>query len=373
MLQLRKLIAWCAAGAASLAQAASAQPGAASPGAPAGVSVRTVPETVCLVERTPSYLNFDLVIRNASAADLEVEEVRGILLNRAGEVIERRLIWQQSLSTLAPARTIPANGEAAIFNPIIFDALRPGVRVRMEVHFKGAPLNAVPLSIVLDPRSCANRQELRLPVAGRVLAYDGYDLFSHHRRTTYLGPQMAALGLTDNFQRFGLDLVVVDEQGRFFRGSGTRNEDWLGWGRPVRAAGAGTVVAVHNDQPDNEVVGTIDRWTDRDPRRNPMSSYGNYVLIDHGGGEFSIVGHLRAGSVSVRPGQRVAIGETIGQMGNSGASGGVHVHYERRTGPGLAGIRTLPPYFRNVTVVGTGQRGGRQGVPVDSGDILIAR
>jgi murein DD-endopeptidase MepM/ murein hydrolase activator NlpD len=335
--------------------------------------MRTVPERVCLVERTPSYLNFDLLIRNSTSAELVIEEVRGLLLDRSGHVLERRIIWQQSLSALAPARAIPANGEAVIFNPILFHALRPGVHVRMEVQFRGAAHGAAPLSLVVEPVACVNRQELRLPVAGRVLVHDGYDIFSHHRRSTYTGAQMVALGLTDNFQRYGLDFVVVDEQGRFYRGAGTRNEDWLGWGRPVRATGSGTVVSVHNDQPDNEVVGTIDRWTDRDLRRNPMSSYGNYVLIDHGGGEFSVVGHLRAGSVRVRRGQRVSIGDEIAQIGNSGASGGVHVHYERRTGPGIVGIRTLPPYFRGLTVVGTGDRGGRTGVPVDSGDILIAR
>lgn len=361
-------------GSALVAAAASAQPtvGAGEP-PPPGVSMRTVPGRVCLIERAPAYLNFDLLIRNPTPAELTIEEVRGLLLDRSGQVIERRIIWQQSLSTLAPSRAVPPNGEAVVFNPIVFHALKPGLRVRMEVQFKGAPHGAAPVSLVFEPQPCINRQELRMPVAGRVLVYDGYDIFSHHRRSSYSGPQMAALGLTDNFQRFGLDLVVVDEQGRFFRGTGTRNEDWLGWGQPVRAAGSGTVVAIHNDQPDNEVVGTVDRWSDRDLRRNPMSTYGNYVLIDHGGGEFSIVGHLRAGSVRVRPGQRVTIGEPIAQIGNSGASGGIHVHYERRTGPGIAGIQTLPPYFRNVTVLATGEQGGRLGVPVDSGDILIAR
>ena len=35
-----------------------------------------------------------------------------------------------------------------------------------------------------------------------------------------------------------------------------------------------------------------------------MSSYGNYVLIDHGSGEFTLYGHMREGSVKVKRGQR---------------------------------------------------------------------
>jgi hypothetical protein len=47
------------------------------------------------------------------------------------------------------------------------------------------------------------------------------------------------------------------------------------------------------------------------------------------------------------------------------------VHFERRTGPGLAGIATLPPYFHDVQVLGT--RAGTAAVALDTGDIAISR
>jgi murein DD-endopeptidase MepM/ murein hydrolase activator NlpD len=211
------------------------------------------------------------------------------------------------------------------------------------------------------------------PIRERVLVYDGFDFLSHHRRTRYDG-MMKELGLTDNFQRYGVDLVVVDKTGHFFSGTGKKNSDWFGWGKPVHAAADGIVAATHNEQPDNEEVGTVDRWTDRSPKTNPMTSYGNYVLIDHGSGEFTVVGHLKQGSVRVQKGDHVTAGQIIGEIGNSGASGGIHTHFERRTGAGIAGIETLPPYFGDVQIVGTGEVAKRsRAVAIGTGDVVVVR
>ena len=54
--------------------------------------------------------------------------------------------------------------------------------------------------------------------------------------------------------------------------------------------------------------------------------YGNYVQIDHGGGNYTLYGHMSKRLVSV--GQTVSQGEVIGLCGSTGASTGPHVHYE---------------------------------------------
>ena len=59
-------------------------------------------------------------------------------------------------------------------------------------------------------------------------------------------------------------------------------------------------------------------------------SFGNYVTIDHGDGEFSHYAHLARGTFVVKTGQRVEAGQALAHVGNSGYTlgegGGYHVH-----------------------------------------------
>lgn len=63
------------------------------------------------------------------------------------------------------------------------------------------------------------------------------------------------------------------------------------------------------------------------------SGYGNKVMVDHGNGFVTLYGHLQ--KIYVVPGQRVARGNAIGQMGSTGRSTGTHLHFEVRQGGGF--------------------------------------
>ena len=76
-------------------------------------------------------------------------------------------------------------------------------------------------------------------------------------------------------------------------------------GDPVRVTANGTV--------------TIAGWN---------GGYGNMVEVDHGNGLATRYGHMS--KIDVKVGQRVTIGQTVGEIGSTGRSTGNHLHYETR-------------------------------------------
>jgi murein DD-endopeptidase MepM/ murein hydrolase activator NlpD len=76
--------------------------------------------------------------------------------------------------------------------------------------------------------------------------------------------------------------------------------------------------------------------TRREPNRN------------HGNSEFSVMMHMREGSVTVKAGQHVTQGQVIGRLGNSGDSFGPHLHYQLQSGPDLFRDPSIPFIFQNV-------------------------
>lgn len=82
-------------------------------------------------------------------------------------------------------------------------------------------------------------------------------------------------------------------------------------GRPVRAAGGGTVLEA-GDQPE----------------------YGTYVLVQHPDGYQTLYGHLSR--LTVRAGKPVEAGDVLGLSGNTGRSSAPHLHFEvRRAGTSI--------------------------------------
>ena len=110
-------------------------------------------------------------------------------------------------------------------------------------------------------------------------------------------------------------------------GDPARNESYALYGAGVHAVAAGTIVAVRTDLPDN-TAGT----------EPPFGSWddvaGNRVVQDLGDGRYALYAHLQPGSVAVAAGDRVQAGQPLGRVGNTGLSGGPHLHFQVMDGPG---------------------------------------
>ena len=71
-------------------------------------------------------------------------------------------------------------------------------------------------------------------------------------------------------------------------------------------------------------------------------SYGNYVIINHHDGTYTLYAHGQAGSICVSQGQKVEQGQQIMRVGSTGNSSGPHLHFEVRVAPGGYNNRVNP-------------------------------
>ena len=148
---------------------------------------------------------------------------------------------------------------------------------------------------------------------------------------------------------FAIDLRGLDENWAEQKSQAQENSSAVGWGREILAPAAGTVTYARNDVPDNPHPGRDD--TLYTALHDPVMAYaGNCVMIDHGNSEFSVMMHMQLGSVMVKVGDRVAAGQVIGKLGNSGNAFGPHVHYQLQSGPRLFVDQGLPFKFQNIDV-----------------------
>lgn len=90
-------------------------------------------------------------------------------------------------------------------------------------------------------------------------------------------------------------------------------------GAPIYAAQSGKVISVTNYCSHNYGK----NWS-----CGCGGGYGNYIIIDHGGGLSTVYAHCQ--SIYVSEGSYVSKGDTIGEVGTTGWSTGFHLHFEVR-------------------------------------------
>ncbi len=160
-------------------------------------------------------------------------------------------------------------------------------------------------------------------------------------------------------ERYAIDFVGVDDRHRTATVRDWRTflsseplDRFVGFGRPILAPARGTVVAVHDGEPDHEgrrsqlalipyAIGQPSRV-----RRGIGAIAGNHVIVAVDGGAHVALVHLKAASVRVSVGQSVAEGEHLAECGNSGNSTEPHVHMQVMDRPDPMSADGLPMVFR---------------------------
>ncbi|MGR9107743.1 MAG: M23 family metallopeptidase [Gammaproteobacteria bacterium] len=290
-----------------------------------------------------------------------------------------------------PAITI-ANGNAIV-------GANSNIGVLFPAEFLG--LNVVPATAEMElcfdeleaaPGGCANPLRARdvqlieyLQPPGQTYIYPlgnpaqaknaGGMIFTGDQRAHEIG---TAHRLARN-QRYAWDVGVL-VGGNARQNNDDSLDDSYIYGEPVFAPADGVITVVEKGHPENPRgamlpgVGACLATTCGEPQNcdtaaGEIPGGGNMVVIDHGTGEFSFMAHMIPGSNStLNCGDTVSQGDQIGMVGNSGSSGGPHIHLSTVNGPNadpLNSVQNFPMYFNNVEFASTAAATARRQLDVN--------
>lgn len=141
-----------------------------------------------------------------------------------------------------------------------------------------------------------------------------------------------------------IDLIMVGQNGKQFRGEGIIAREYYCYEKPVVAPADGIVADLTDGVPDNPIG-------DNNIQRN----WGNSVVVKHTDFLYSQVSHLKPGSIKVKKGESVKKGDIIGLCGNSGRSPYPHLHFQLQSTPHI-GSKTIHYPISNYLVEKDGKR-----------------
>ena len=242
-----------------------------------------------------------------------------------------------------------------------------GARDRLSVSVYSGAANAKRIGRAEIPIAPGfTKTELTFPLAGAWWVGAGASFHTGHR---WAIPE-----------EFALDLIKVDADGETHRGDGTKFADYYAYGAKIMAPAAGKVVLVITGESEDPKAMRQGNETqeayferllnDQATRiaRGLPGIIGNGVVIDHGNGEYSVLAHMKPGSVKVATGDDVTKGQELGAVGSSGNSSEPHLHYHVCDKPDPLFCAGIPLAFSNIEITVSDLPR-----PPQSGDFIIAR
>jgi hypothetical protein len=307
---------------------------------------------------------FDLELENTADFSVKITAVTAVFLegDRAlGSVSLGRDFFKDEVFE-RPSRI--DRGRRADWRAICLEDVPAGAdRVRLDLELATGRLRGTTAShsveVGFDP--APEPLGLHLPFEGYWRVSQGHSCATNHRVGGFGGD-------------FAWDFAAVGPGGRSSRSEKSgNNEDSYSFGKPVLAPIDGRVLRVVGDVRDRDGQQSLPRTSLLENLRRPEWVFGNFVVLDIGNGAFALLAHLRHGSISVEPGQRVREGERLAECGNSGNTVDPHVHLQimNRPDPAHPDVRGLPAVFVDYlqfTVVGEGEQRDLLAKRMPSGD-----
>lgn|SRR5262245_25343452 len=207
-----------------------------------------------------------------------------------------------------------------------------------RIHFTSAGKEETLVTTTMPVRS--DPVGIRAPLRGGLWrAVNGPNDNTHHRRglMPYEGRPIVP-------QRFAIDFLKVDGEGKTYKGDPKVNANYLCYGAEALAVGAGTIRFVKDGIPDN-----VPHPTERALPMNWETVSGNFVVLDLGSDRIAVYAHLQPGSIRVKQGDRVQPGQVLGLVGNSGNSTESHLHFHICDAPAALGGDGVPFTIESFT------------------------
>ncbi|KUI00300.1 peptidase M23 [Mycolicibacterium acapulense] len=274
-----------------------------------------------------------VTLKSITVLDRDVD-----LLDLEGDQLAQ---WTRIIGTPSPTTTIgPAQTALVWFDVALDEDVQTPNRLTHAVALSNPdpqdPLFPADQTVDIAPVEVQPREPvvIRPPLRGAGWVDAGGCCGTSAHRTA-LNPINGRLWAAE---RFAIDYVQLDPDGRLITGDPSKPESFAFFGADIHAVRDGRVVSVLDGLPE-QVPG-------RNPTGLPLNQYaGNHVVQDLGDGNYALYAHIKTGTVAVQPGDRLTAGQVIGKVGNTGNSTAPHLHFHVMSSPDPLGSNGLPFVF----------------------------
>jgi hypothetical protein len=151
-------------------------------------------------------------------------------------------------------------------------------------------------------------------------------------------------------QRYAIDWVQIQKvDGAYttWKGAEDKNESYFCYDQPIYSVAAGKVVGMADGLPEN--VPHSGKYAFELSFDN---AGGNHVVVEIAPHRYVLYAHMKPGTVRVKVGDQVAVGDVLGHVGNSGSSTEPHLHMHIVDEPSFLAGNGLPYEFTTFDASG---------------------